>query len=152
MEEEHFSVPHVKSNMSETEQHIGVCLIAEKDSSILLGKRINSFGSGSFGMPGGRVNVGEKLEDAGIRELAEETGLEADKLQYVGVVRENQGNYDFIHFIFQSLIEGDPKVLEPDKCEEWIWFPKDGLPENILRGHRAAIDLYLNQEGIIDII
>jgi 8-oxo-dGTP diphosphatase len=23
----------------------------------------------------------------------------------------------------------EPKVLEPDKCEEWIWAPWDGIPK-----------------------
>jgi 8-oxo-dGTP diphosphatase len=27
--------------------------------------------------------------------------------------------------------EDKPKLLEPHKCEEWVWLDKDNLPKNI---------------------
>lgn len=122
---------------------IGVCIIVRDiKKRILLGKRLNSYKAGSWGFPGGRVELGEHIEEAARRELKEETGLKSQKLKYLGVVMDNQGSYDFIHLVFLcDKYLGSPKLIEPDKCEEWIWFNKGEIPKNTLRGHTKAIGL-----------
>ncbi len=134
-------------------QSIGVCaVVLNSENEVLLGKRKNSYRSGWYGLPGGPVEVNEQLESALQRELAEETGLVLTDREYVGVVRENQGKYDFIHFIF--LVRSDaqePKLLEPDKCESWEWFSVETIPENTLPGHAAAVALFMKNESIADL-
>lgn len=127
-------------------QPIGVCIVVfNKDNHILLGKRLNSYKSGSYGLPGGRVEIKEKLIDAVHRELAEETGLKTHSLEYVGVVRELQEGYNFIHFIFTCRdYKGEPKALEPTKCESWDWYLPNTLPQDILPGHMAGIEMLVN--------
>jgi len=94
-------------------------------------------------MPGGRVYVGEPLIKSAERELFEETSLQSSSFEFIGTIRENQGDYDFIHFAYLcNDYEGDPIVTEPDKCEKWEWVGLKSLPENILPGHKLAIELY----------
>lgn len=70
----------------------------------------------------------------------------------MGVVRENQGDYDFIHFVFAAKIENQlPELCEPEKCESWEWFDPGKLPET-LTGHVAAIQLYLKNEKLADVL
>lgn len=128
-------------------QNIGVGIVVrDSRGQVLLGKRKNSYKSGYYGLPGGRLELHESLIDAAKRELAEETSLRSLSLVYVGVIRDNQvDDYDFIHFCFLcDQYEGEPKLMQPDKCEGWEWFEPDQIPTKILRGHKATIDLALD--------
>lgn len=107
-----------------------------------------------YGIPGGHVASNEKLISAAKRELEEETGITTKSLTYIGVVREKQKDYIFIHFMFLcDEYVGSPQLMEPDKCEGWKWYDLSSLPETILPGHKAAIDLFLHEskENIQDI-
>ncbi len=133
-------------------EHIGVCVVvlSQDKQNILLGRRLNSYGQGSLGIPGGRIELDESLEKCGIREILEETGLKATHLEYIGVIREFQKEYNFIHFAFVCKeFEGEPVVEEPEKCESWEWYPLLSLPENIMKGHKSAIDLFLNPDMML---
>lgn len=135
-------------------QQCGVCIIIfdTTKKQILLGKRKNSYRAGQYGTPGGRLELGESLETCGKRELLEETGLRANELNYLGVVREFQDGTNFIHFIYTCMeYKGKPKVIEQKKCEKWEWYPLNSLPNNILTGHQAAITMYKNKSTIIDL-
>lgn len=131
-------------------EHIGVCVIVVNNKNqILLGKRKNSFRSGMFGLPGGRLELEEMLDICAKRELQEETTILANRLEYLGVIRELQEKeYNFIHFVFACTeFSGTPKVAEPEKCEDWNWYSLDVLPRPILPGHKAAIDVYLHPQS-----
>lgn len=125
-------------------QPIGACcLVFNTEGKVLLGKRKNAFGAGLYGLPGGRIELGEKVSVTAVRELKEETGILNARLSYQGVVKELQGDVDFIHFVFVIKDwEGEITVMEPEKCEAWEWFNLDDLPKNILPGHEAALQLY----------
>lgn len=103
---------------------------------------------------GGQLELKEKIEDAIKRELYEETGLKANSLSYLGVVRELQETYNYIHFVFTCQeFEGKPTLCEPEKCEGWEWHSIDVLPSPLLPGHQAALSLYSHQSAsIIDLI
>lgn len=124
-------------------QPIGACVLVINDKNqILLGKRKNSYKAGYYGVPGGRVEPGELLEDTAKRELLEETNIQAEQLEYVGVVKEDQGEWDFIHFVFVCRQwNGELSTVEPEKCEGWEWYDLVALPAPILAGHEAAISL-----------
>ena len=125
---------------------LGTVVILLRNGKILLGKRKNSYMSGFYGLPGGRIELSEKLVDGAKRELIEETGIKADSLEYVGVVRDFQDNYSFTHFAFLCKdFNGEPKLSEPEKCEAWEWFNPKEIPENILPGHKAAIEMFTTQ-------
>lgn len=128
--------------MNNEPKHLGVAVIVLKENKVLLGKRLNAYGAGLLGCPGGRLELTEPLIECAKRELLEETGVKATKLEYLGVIRELQAGYNFIHFIFFCTEwEGNITVTEPDKCESWEFYRIDKLPNNILRGHRAGITL-----------
>jgi len=136
-----------------TPQPIGTCVILNNaNNQILLGKRKNSYKAGLFGLPGGRIELNEEIKTAIERETYEETGLKNLDFKYVGVVRENQGEYDFIHFAFTALVENQqPKLCEPDKCESWVWFDSKFNFDLVLPGHKAAIELARESKYLIDL-
>lgn len=135
-------------------QPIGTCaLLLNPEGQVLLGKRKNSYKAGYYGLPGGRVEVNEPIAAAIQREVEEETGIKLDSLEYVGVVRENQEGYDFIHFVYLARnVTQAPVLCEPEKCEGWVWKDITAVDEAVLPGHMAAVQLYLEKAPFADLI
>jgi len=128
--------------MEQEPEHLGVFVILIQKRKVLLGKRKNAYKSGFFGFPGGRLELSESLVDSAKRELLEETGVEAIDLKYLGVIRELQDGYNFIHFGFAcDNYRGEIKTMEADKCEGWEFFSLNEIPFNTLPAHIAGTKL-----------
>jgi 8-oxo-dGTP diphosphatase len=141
--------------MQESEpQPIGAfAIISNSQNQVLMGKRKNSYKAGMYGFPGGRIEINESMISAISREVAEETGLNELEFSFVGVVRENQGTYDFIHFVFSTKVyDQEPALCEPDKCESWEWIDLSDNLIDLLPGHRAGVELYKNGEYLADLV
>jgi 8-oxo-dGTP diphosphatase len=132
---------------------LGCCIIIRNDNhQVLLAKRKASYKAGFFGLPGGRVEANESLDECVVRELAEEVGITPISFKYLGVVREWQETKNFVDFIYLCTTwEGTPTLMEPAKAEEWTWFSLEELPKEILAGHAAGITFLKNQEHIADL-
>lgn len=135
-------------------QPIGTCaIITNSQNQVLLGKRKNSYKAGLYGLPGGRIELNEPIATAIIREVEEETGIKELSFTFVGVVRENQGTYDFIHFVFSAQISNqEPMLYEPDKCEGWEWIDITSDMSQVLPGHKAGIEMYKNNKHLADVV
>lgn len=60
-------------------------IATDDDGRLLVVRRRNPPGAGRWTVPGGRVELGERLEDAVAREVAEETGLDVEVGAVIGV-------------------------------------------------------------------
>lgn len=134
-------------------QLLGTCaLLLNPHGQVLLGKRKNSYKAGYYGLPGGRIELHEPIATAIAREVEEETGIKLSTLTYIGVVRENQDNYDFIHFVFAAEnITQEPQLCEPEKCEGWQWVDFGVINDTVLPGHVAAVQLFKQKSGLVDL-
>jgi 8-oxo-dGTP diphosphatase len=112
---------------------VGVGVYVIKEGKILLGKRKNAHGEGDWAVPGGHLEFGESIEACAARELAEETGLKAISLEtglWSNDVIDGTKHY-ITFFAIVKEFEGEPLLLESNKCEGWQWFSLDALPSQL---------------------
>jgi len=136
-----------KSSLRPGKDSIGLCVgavIMDNNGRILLIKRkslIDSnklrVGDGEWSAPGGKVDFGERVEDALKREIAEEIGLEVKIKKFLGYTEQLMDNSNLHWFLLHFLCEpvGEPTVMEPEKIDKLGWFQLDSLPENVIHEH-----------------
>lgn len=80
---------------------------------------------GKWEIPGGCVEFGETFEQAIIREVEEELGINIKVKELLGlfdhILSEENQHWVSPTFICE-LISGEPCVQEPEKCEKIGWF------------------------------
>lgn len=111
---------------------VGVGVMILKDGKVLLGKRKNAHGDGCWAFPGGHLEFMESWEDCAKREVEEETGLKIDNVGFLTATNdlfEEENRHYITCFVGCEVVEGEPKIMEPEKCDEWAWFDWDNLPE-----------------------
>lgn len=118
--------------MEENRPKVGVGVIIRRDNKILLGKRKNAHGDGTWSFPGGHLEFGETPEDCAKRETFEETGLILNtfiKSGYTNDIFDKENKHYITLYMITNLEEGEPELKEPEKCEQWQWFEWSKLPE-----------------------
>jgi len=124
-------------------------MIIQKDGKVLMGKRGNVFGKGTWAFPGGRLEFNETVEKCARRELEEEVGITPTKIKLINIINdipnlEGQLRHT-VRFVF--LIEdfsGKIENKEPDRCDGWKWFDIKNLPSPILVGHVKPLEAFLS--------
>jgi 8-oxo-dGTP diphosphatase len=123
---------------------VGVQTVVIKNGSILLGERINSFGSGSWGLPGGHLEIDETILDAGVRELREETNLVAKQVRLFCVTDPDpKCNYHMQIGLEVLDFEGELKNTEPNICKSLRFFEINEIPNNLFVASIKIIENYL---------
>lgn len=116
---------------------VGASVILEDEQGrVLLQKRTDNH---CWGYPGGSVELDEKVEDAAVRELYEETSLTANHLELFGVFSGKELHYVYpngdevsnVDIVF--LCRDYSGSLRPDaeESEELCFFEAGQLPENL---------------------
>lgn len=103
--------------------------IVLSDGKIALIKRKNDPFKGSYALPGGFVDYGERLEDCVVREVLEETGLKTMIVNLVGVYsapdRDPRGH--FVTAVYELRVTGGAlKAGDDASLAEWV--PVDDVP------------------------
>jgi mutator protein MutT len=113
---------------------VGVGALIEKNGSVLLVKREHEPGKGRWSLPGGLVNLGEKIDDAIKREVEEEVGLKVDVIKIADVFDsieyDDKGRVRFHYVIvgfMVKVIKG--KVRGSEEASQVKWFKADELKD-----------------------
>lgn len=111
---------------------VWVGVIVVKDGKILLWKRKNAHGEGSWSFPGGHLEFYETWEECAVRETMEETGINIKNVRFStatnDIFKAEEKHYITI-FMICDYDSGTVEVMEPEKCEKWEWFEWDKLPK-----------------------
>lgn len=131
-------------------------LCVNKNDEVLLQKRKKQPYLGIVNIPGGKVQFGESTQEAGIRELYEESKLtiESMKLKMIDEVR----TYDFDEKVFAHIIaytyvcrEFNGKLEQENQEGEMRWHSLDEIHkiENIFPNLKKTIPKLINSQNLI---
>lgn len=132
---------------------VGVVII-NSDGHILLSKRKAKHGNGQYSIPGGKLDIGEKIIQCATREIKEETGLELKDVKFIGVTNnlttfKQEGLHSVSMICTCDQFFGSAQLLEPDKHQQWIWCDPNNLPSPQFEASEKAVELYLNNELLL---
>ena len=128
-----------------------VCVgaIAVADDRLLMVRRGRGPAAGEWSVPGGRVESGECLAEAVVRELAEETGIEGVCAGLVGWVERIDDDHHFVILDFAVTVLDPVEPTAGDDAAEAEWVPVGDVAERQLVEGLAE---FLHEHGIIPTI
>jgi 8-oxo-dGTP diphosphatase len=108
-----------------------VALTREPTPSVLLVQREKAPFAGGWALPGGFVDEGEQVVHAAPRELEEETGLQVERIELLGVYdtpgRDPRGWTVSVVYLARAPVRAE--VKGGDDARDARWFATDDLPE-----------------------
>lgn len=135
--------------------YIGVgvgAIIIDDEGHLFMAKRGSKVTNeaGKWEFPGGSVEYGEKLRDAIRREIKEEFDIDIEVgllLDAVDHILPEEGQHWVSPTFICRVISGEPRILEPDKCDEICWFGLDEIPENITKVTQVNLEDYRSRSN-----
>ena len=123
--------------------------IAVDNDRLLLVRRGHGAAAGEWSVPGGRVEAGETLAEAVVRELLEETGVEGVCNDLIGWVERisDDAHYVILDFRVDVLEPGEP--VAGDDAAEAAWVPLHEVADLLLVEGLAE---FLHENGILEVI
>jgi ADP-ribose pyrophosphatase YjhB (NUDIX family) len=141
--------------MAEAQKHaVDVFLLLTRQDEILLALRQGTgYADGQWNLPSGKVEQGESVTAAVIREANEEVGMQLAEsdVRCIGTAQCRNSERDMrVGFFFQAeLNDGTgpaPYNAEPGKCAKIAWYPTGMLPGNIMGYSALGVSMYRHGE------
>lgn len=129
---------------------IDVHLLLVRDGEVLLSRRRdrNPRLDGLWHLPSGKLDAGESVLAAAVREAYEEVGVVIDPADLLHAHTLHATRSDVeprLGLFFEARRwEGEPENREPEKCSELGWFGFGALPGDTLDYSLAGITAYLS--------
>jgi 8-oxo-dGTP pyrophosphatase MutT (NUDIX family) len=107
--------------------------------------------NGCWGLPGGMMEPGERLEDTAIRETLEETGILLSNITLFGVFSGPELYYKYpngdevynVSAVYTSIGDDTEKEITLSEHSDWKYFPFDSLPKKISPPVKIIIEKYI---------
>jgi ADP-ribose pyrophosphatase YjhB (NUDIX family) len=105
-----------------------------KDKKILLAMKKRGFGAGKWNGVGGKIEAGESIEDALVRESVEEVGVKPlswGKVAELDFVQDATTDpwHMYVHVYISEEWEGEPTESEEMKPQ---WYPTSNIPYEVM--------------------
>jgi len=102
-----------------------------RDNKVLLIRKKRGLGAGLYNGVGGKVEEGEGIIDAAIRECEEEIGIKPTNLRWSGLLEfwnYEDDKVESVHFVYVFITDSfDGKPIETEEAEP-LWFDIDKIP------------------------
>ena len=121
--------------------------VVRHDGRLLLVQRGAEPGRGQWSLPGGRVEFGETLADAVVREVAEEVGLDVECGGLLGWVERLSDSHHFVIADFTATLVGGSGLTPGSDADAARWVAPDELRDLDLVDGLAQ---FLTDHGVID--
>lgn len=133
--------------------------LVDSQGRVLLTRRSpNIREPGKWCLPGGHLDPGETWEEALVRELREEIGIEVEKFRLFGIYGDpkwtiteavlpegHRARFVVACYVIESF-RGEVRP-DPREVDRWDWFSADALPSPMIRSHPIRIDDVLRFQG-----
>ena len=126
---------------------VGAVVVDE--GRLLLIRRGHGPAAGEWSVPGGRVERGETLAEAVVRELREETSLEGLCEELIGWVERIGPGHHYVILDFAARVLDPVEPQAGDDAAEAAWVPLDEVT------HLSLVDglsEFLHEHGILNVI
>jgi 8-oxo-dGTP diphosphatase len=124
---------------------LAVAILIARDGMILLGKRgPGTRAPGKWSFPAGFVERGERVEDAAAREAQEETGLDVEIGDLIGLF-SSKGEPVVLAVYASRASAGVPHA--GDDLSELGWFPLTELPELAFPRDRLILERWRSSQA-----
>ena len=128
---------------------VAVGAVVRRADELLLVRRGREPAAGEWSVPGGRVEPGELLMEAVVRELLEETGLRGVCGPLVGWVERISEDHHFVILDFEATVAGDLTPTAGSDAAEARWWPVSEVASLPLVDGLAE---FLHDHGVIPTI
>ncbi|QRK04850.1 NUDIX domain-containing protein [Archangium violaceum] len=121
---------------------VGAFILDGERRRLLLVRRRRMPEADHWGLPGGKVDFGETVEAAVIREIAEELGVEIvidELLCIVDQIDRAAGTHWVAPVYRADIVRGEPSNREPAALSAVGWFTLDSLPQPLTLSTRTAL-------------
>lgn len=130
---------------------IDALIILIRDDHVLLAQRQGTgYADGAWNLPSGKLEDGETISQAAIREGLEEIGIKIGEqaLRFVHLThyRNPRGAARIGVFFHVQEWEGEPYNAEPHKCARIQWWRSSRLPAETYPYTAEGINAYLRGE------
>lgn len=134
--------------MSKHNFRLAINLVVCKDNKVLLMRRYNTgWNDGMYALMGGHVENNENIFDTAIREAQEELGIKVNPENLIPLM-SMQVSPDHVYFYFKcNKFENEPKIMEPDQCDDLKYFDIHELPENLIDADKKALEEIFNNKN-----
>jgi 8-oxo-dGTP diphosphatase len=103
---------------------VAVGAVCTRADALLLVRRGRGAAAGEWSVPGGRVERGETLHEAVVRETFEETGVEVVVDRFLGWVERIDDPYHFVILDFAvTALDPERPPVAGDDAAEAAWVP-----------------------------
>ena len=110
---------------------VGVGVIIRKGDQVLLMKRKNSHGAGTWSMPGGHLEFGESPVECAVREVEEEVGVQISDVTFCTITNDifaEEGKHYVTLWVESRYVSGEARINSAREMSAIGWFPWDRLP------------------------
>ncbi|PLT31534.1 NUDIX hydrolase [Peribacillus deserti] len=127
-----------------------VCVIVDEKGRFLLQER--RFPKGSWGIPGGLMELGESAEETARREVYEETKLRVKDLKLINVYSgpesyikaENGDEFYAVTIAYYTYNTEGTLMADTAESISFDYFYPDELPDTIVKSHRKVLNDYIH--------
>ncbi len=125
---------------------VGIQILVEKDGKFLIGKDTKK-GDAVYGVPGGKWENGETLQEGAVREVLEESGILCEDLRLINVYdfyREDKG-VSYVSIGYAAKYKSGVLIdnIEEGRLE-WKWLElEEALKLNLYPAGRVLIENYI---------
>jgi 8-oxo-dGTP diphosphatase len=121
--------------------------IAVHDGHLLMVRRGHGPAAGEWAVPGGRVDQGETLAEAVLRELREETSVDGLCGEFIGWTEQITDEHHFVIMDFAVSCLDRTEPVAGDDAAEAEWVP---LAEVVERRLAPGLEPFLVEHGVLD--